>query len=139
MPTITAHFAPRADAPKAARVFLGSVLANWGVKGLDEPAQLIIGELAANVVRHARTDFELKVEWEAPILRVAVSDGSSIVPAITDLADESGGLGLRMVDNLASEWGIETHQDGKVVWFTLNESATRKAEGGVSRPTGTVK
>jgi hypothetical protein len=41
-----------------------------------------------------------------------VRDGSSIIPAIRDLADEDGGLGLRMVDRISHEWGIEQHIEG---------------------------
>lgn len=114
------EFTPQVDAQRAARRFLHDHLVDWGAGALDEAAQLIVAELTANVIRHARTDFFVHLEWTAPTLRVEVWDGSSIVPAIKDLADEHGGLGLRIVDTLADEWGIERRDDGKAVWFVLH-------------------
>lgn len=119
MTGVTCAFSAEAGAQRAARRFLHDHLVGWGADSLDEAAQLILAELTANVVRHARTDFWVRVEWTPPSLRAEVWDGSSIVPAIKDLADEHGGMGLRIVDTLADEWGIEQHEDGKAVWFVL--------------------
>jgi anti-sigma regulatory factor (Ser/Thr protein kinase) len=38
---------------------------------------------------------------------------------------EPGGLGLAIVERLASRWGAERSPDGKVVWFELD----REREG----------
>ena len=118
--TAVREFTPEIGGQRAARRFLHDQLVDWGAEELDEPAQLILAELSANVIRHAQTDFAVRIDWAPPALRIEVSDGSSIVPAIKDLADEHGGLGLRIVDSLADEWGIEQHEDGKAVWFVLN-------------------
>jgi anti-sigma regulatory factor (Ser/Thr protein kinase) len=109
-----AEFVPEPQAPAAAREFLRDNLRAWSAPGLEE-AVLLVSELASNVVRHASTDFVVKVEWRDPTLRVEVSNGSSIVPAVKDLADENGGLGLRIVAAVADEWGIEQLEDGKAV------------------------
>jgi anti-sigma regulatory factor (Ser/Thr protein kinase) len=121
-----AEFVPEPQAPAAAREFLRDNLRAWSAPGLEE-AVLLVSELASNVVRHASTDFVVKVEWRDPTLRVEVSNGTSIVPAVKDLADENGGLGLRIVAAVADEWGIEQLEDGKAVWFTLTRADVRAA------------
>jgi hypothetical protein len=114
-----AEFRPTTDGPAAARAFLARSLESWEIGDLRDDAAIVLGEIAANVVRHAQTSFTVQARWDAPVLRVEVRDGSSIIPAIRDLADEDGGLGLRMVDRISHEWGIEQHIEGKTVWFTL--------------------
>ena len=118
--SVVGEFHPTVHAPKAAREFLREQLARLGVEDLSDDAGLLLSEVATNVVRHAHTDFVVQVEWVSPELRVEVRDGSSIIPAIKALADEHGGLGLRLVDALADEWGVERRRDGKSVWFTLS-------------------
>jgi anti-sigma regulatory factor (Ser/Thr protein kinase) len=78
---------------------------------------LIASELATNVVNHARTDFAVSIEGSDPV-RLEISDGSSILPAVADLADGSG-RGLRIVDTLATRWGVDATPSGKVVWVEL--------------------
>lgn len=75
---------------------------------------LVASELAANVVRHARTEFEVKLAYEGEQIRLEVSDGSSIIPAVEDLAEES--RGLRMIEAIAESWAIESTPTGKLVW-----------------------
>lgn len=115
-------FRPTSDGPAAARAFLAEQLEQWGLEDLHDEAAIVLGEITANVVRHAHTMFTVHAEWDPPVLRIEVWDGSSILPAVRDLADQDGGFGLRMVDRLADEWGIEQHADGKTVWFTLTRS-----------------
>jgi anti-sigma regulatory factor (Ser/Thr protein kinase) len=80
---------------------------------------LVVTELVTNVVRHAATQIHVHAEFEAPNLRVEVRDGSSVLPAVVDLVDEEYGRGLRIVQELATDWGIEQRDDGKAVWFTV--------------------
>ncbi|HEX2154451.1 MAG TPA: ATP-binding protein [Acidimicrobiia bacterium] len=75
---------------------------------------IVATELASNVVRHARTDFSVRLTTGADLIRLEVSDGSSIVPAVEDLADRK--FGLRIVEAAAHRWGIESRPTGKTVW-----------------------
>ena len=92
----------------------------------EHEAVLVVSELVTNVVRHAHTDIHLHAEWNAVTLRVEVRDGSSVLPAIADLEDEHG-QGLRLVQQLASAWGVEQRDDGKAVWFTVNAPSASPA------------
>jgi anti-sigma regulatory factor (Ser/Thr protein kinase) len=80
---------------------------------------LIASELATNVVNHARTDFTVSIEGSDPV-RLEISDGSSILPAVAELADGSG-RGLRIVDSLASQWGVDATPSGKVIWVEVDD------------------
>ncbi len=54
-------------------------------------------------------------------LRVEVHDHSSHVPAVPSrrASSQLSGRGLRIVDALASRWGIDRDADGKSVWFEM--------------------
>lgn len=109
--------APEADfhaEPEAAmevRRFVSETLR--GVSNVDD-ILLTASELAANVIRHAQTEFTVKVSTDDALVRLEVSDGSSIIPAVEDLADSH--WGLRMIESIAYRWGIERTDTGKVVW-----------------------
>lgn len=104
-----------------ARHFVEARLRDNTPAALVDDATLLTTELAANAVRHSRTDhIELTVEWEDSRVRVAVADGSPVPPTVMhpDLM-APGGRGLQLVDALATRWGFERRADGKVVWFEL--------------------
>ena len=71
-------------------------------------------------------------------VRVAVSDGSPIEPAIRRHSMTSTtGRGLQMLASLADDWGSEVTRSGKTVWFTL--SSARDHWAGAQRVTGAGK
>jgi len=119
VPAADAAFESSTDAPRRSRAFIREHLDEWGASQCEHEAVLVVSELVTNVVRHAHTDIHLHAEWNAVTLRVEVRDGSSVLPAIADLEDEHG-RGLRLVQQLASAWGVEQRDDGKAVWFTVN-------------------
>src|SRR5689334_6614933 len=123
MTTKRTSLEPTVHAPAEPRRFLRQALSDWHADALCPAAELLTSELVSNVVRHAMTTIELDVSWADQRLRVGIADGSSIVPAVADAARADGGLGLRIVDSFADEWGIDDRPDGKVVWFSLTESA----------------
>lgn len=79
---------------------------------------LIVSELVTNSVRHAGAGAAEAVIIEVMVLgdrvRLAVVDrGSEHVPHIAPReADEPGGLGLRLVEQLATDWGVARDADG---------------------------
>jgi anti-sigma regulatory factor (Ser/Thr protein kinase) len=75
---------------------------------------LAASELAANVIRHAKTRFTVRLSAVDEVIRLEVSDGSSIIPAIKDLAESY--RGLRMIEAVSEQWGIETTETGKTIW-----------------------
>jgi anti-sigma regulatory factor (Ser/Thr protein kinase) len=88
-----------------------------------ETAELLVSELATNVVLHARTQMVVAVAAGNGRVVLAVTDGSDQLPAgptrpdaaATDQQAESG-RGLVLLRQLATEWGVAAHANGKTVW-----------------------
>lgn len=95
----------------AVRRFVAGALV--GTEPVDDIV-LIASELATNVVRHARTEFTVKVIKEDDRVRLEVADGSSVVPALNELTEDQ--RGWRLIQVVAHDWGIEATDDGKVAW-----------------------
>ena len=87
---------------------------------LAATAELLISEVATNAVRHAATPFEVTI-WVAPTrLRAEVVDSSATLPVLRSAgSSDERGRGLRIVDTLASAWGVEPRGQQKAVWFEL--------------------
>jgi hypothetical protein len=85
---------------------------------VDE-AEVIITELATNVVKHVGdgAPATLVLEWKRDRLRVEVHDTSPVVPAArkTGCYDECG-RGLHRVAGLTADWGVLPTPVGKAVW-----------------------
>ncbi|MGW5847066.1 ATP-binding protein [Streptomyces sp. NPDC055254] len=103
----------------------------WGVPfdcALSDDVGLVVGELAANAVLHARLpgrDFELRMRYDGrESVRVMVSDadgdtGPPPVPPHVDPWSAEGGRGLRLVAAVAREWGVAPRPPGKTVWAEI--------------------
>lgn len=115
-------FPAEPDGASRARHFLRAELAKRRVDGeIAETAELLLSELASNVVRHAGTAFVVDVSWPAGRLRVSVEDGLAVdITAVDLLSDAESGRGLRIVDTLADRWGVDRKPAGKAVWFELS-------------------
>ena len=131
MATVTASFPPAWNAPHDVREFVREQLREWQAEDLATPTEILVSELVSNVVRHANSTIDLDVTFDDGTLSVEVRDGSSIVPAIRDLADAEGGFGLRIVEAVADEWGVTQLTNGKAVWFKLS----RRGDGSAKTPT----
>lgn len=104
-----------------ARHFVESILTAWGQPEHGWTAALLISELSANCALHARTSFTVRVELVDESVRLAVTDGSRRAPAVRDYgAEATTGRGLRMVGQLATEWGVDLHESGKTVWALIH-------------------
>ena len=97
---------------------VSQLLAQWKLCGeVIEDAVLVVAELLANVVEHARTPFRVSVELRGRLLRVAVdddADGPAVVRASTATAWPVSGL--RVVNAVALRWGWRRRDVGKTVW-----------------------
>jgi anti-sigma regulatory factor (Ser/Thr protein kinase) len=92
-------------------------LADWGVTGCADQAELVVSELLTNALRYGRTPVlavELSIAdgW----LRIAVDDLNPDPPHPSDgdLSQEDG-RGMVLVSMLADAWGFRTHASGKTV------------------------
>src|SRR3954467_6287562 len=77
---------PGSAAPHQSRVIVRDFLARQDADQLAEVSDLLTSELVSNVVRHAQSTVQLEMHWDDDTLRVEVRDGSSILPAVVDLA-----------------------------------------------------
>jgi hypothetical protein len=117
---VSARFSAERSAPGEARDLLRRALQEWGHVGkLVDDAALVVGELAANAVVHARSPFSVLIRMEPTALRLAVGD-SHPSHGLADrgmLPEPTHGLAL--VDALAERWGVDEAPDSKIVWAEL--------------------
>lgn len=84
--------------------------------------ELLTSELVANAVQHGPADGEVTVRAERADghFRVLVTDEGGGRPVVrTTPPDVPGGQGMRIVDRLASAWGVEVGPPGTAVWFRV--------------------
>src|SRR3954452_9761242 len=89
---------------------------------LIETMRLLVTELIANSVKHARTNaVALNVVVGRGAVLVEVRDeGPGFEPtARTQAQDQASGWGLFLVDRLADNWGVAREQTVTRVWFEL--------------------
>jgi len=99
---------------------------------VDE-AEIVISELFANAVRHAKPlpDGTIRVNWtvRGGVVEVEVTDGGGPTtprPAPRSLFAVTG-RGLRIVRGLAHEWGVLEDHGGRTVWVSLGGPSRRRS------------
>ena len=102
-----------------ARALVRGQLAAWGLDEAGGTAELLVGEVVANALRHTGgSPVRLRVVRAAGALLVEVSDDDHGMPVLLDAGPEDeGGRGLRIVSRLAGQWGASRSGRGKTVWF----------------------
>ena len=112
---------PVATVCRQIRRSLRALLTGWGLAAdTVDDALLVVEELVANVVDHARTRFQLAVRLTGSVLHVAVRDSSTGLPRVRPFDPNAArGRGLQVVATLAQQWGYDPHEDGKTVWVDL--------------------
>lgn len=116
----TKVFADDPSCISLARHATDACLVAWGLTDDRFLIGLLVSEIVTNAVCHGAGPIELNVRLGNERLRVAVTDHGGGQPAMRapdphDLS--SGGRGLRMVDDTAQDWGIETGAGLTTVWF----------------------
>lgn len=108
-------FRPDPRSARAVRRFVTEALT-----GSTQPDDIVLtaSELASNVIRHADTPYTVRLELRENLVRLEISDGSSIIPAVEDLTDSQ--RGLRIVTATSDKWGIERNDNGKTIWAEFN-------------------
>lgn len=83
--------------------------------------ELLTSEVLTNAVVHTRAHrhIRLTAECHDDCVRVEVTDPDPTLPLVKPGSTRRiGGQGMRLVDALASAWGIDLHPGvGKTVWF----------------------
>ena len=109
-----------------ARHFVTDVLGGLS-KEIADRAAVMISELATNAIRHAGTDFVVRIERTEQLVCIEVVDGGVGKPSLRHAQPrDRSGRGLRIVDVLSDEWGVRRDGSGrgKAVWFNISlESA----------------
>ncbi|MCQ8194091.1 ATP-binding protein [Streptomyces rugosispiralis] len=113
-----------AEAPQVAdlRRAVRAELAAWGMLTLVDEAQLIVTELASNVIKHVGqgTAATLVLDADADQLRVELHDISHKEPqSLHPTSEEESGRGLQLLADLSTAWGTTRTAVGKAVWCEL--------------------
>ncbi|MBW1599719.1 ATP-binding protein [Streptomyces sp. JJ38] len=114
---------PRVPASAAAaRRLVRLALACWRLDVFAEDAALIVTELVANTVQHARRE-SIRVtvtRLGREAVRIGVVDFSKAPPQRRDTnGTVEDGRGLAVVEHLSAAWGTEPLPWGKRVWAEL--------------------
>lgn len=116
-------FLAAAESVPTVRAWTGQQLRCWDVDAETcECVQLLVSELAANAVRHAKTCL-LEVRLSVgPVLEVSVRDQDprGCLRAGSPGPEEDAGRGLAIVEAVADAWGTVRDETGKSVWFRLD-------------------
>ena len=84
-------------------------------------AVLLTNELVTNAVVHGGGTFSVELELCPDRIRVSVLDADPHVPEVrSSSANEEHGRGMAIVAALATAWGADGGDGGKVVWFELS-------------------
>jgi two-component sensor histidine kinase len=92
---------------------------------LDHTVSLLATELVTNSVRHVEGDREIRLDalLAEGYARIEVTDrGAGFDPEVRHTVS---GFGLRLVDKLASSWGVERRGGATTVWFEVDRRRRR--------------
>jgi anti-sigma regulatory factor (Ser/Thr protein kinase) len=123
------QFAATPRGARLARRLAVRWMADWGhpqASDVSCAVALVVGELAANAVRHGRVlgrecGLRLTLDTAAGLVRVEVTDAAAakrLPTAVPSVPPEGeSGRGLLLVDVLAARWGVTARRPvGKTVW-----------------------
>jgi two-component sensor histidine kinase len=120
--TLTVELPP---VPESARRARRALMAGGLDPDLDHTVSLLATELVTNSVRHAGVPGDVRIEATLAegYARIEVIDGGSGFDP--EVRHDVNGFGLRLVDKLASRWGVEREADGTRVWFEVDRRRRR--------------
>ena len=119
---------------EARRVLVASLRELEVDETVVDEAEIVISELVANAVRHAKplADGTIRLGWtvRAGVVEVEVTDGGG--PTVPRPAPRSllaaQGRGLRIVRGYAHEWGVHEDRAGRTVWVSLGGPSRRRSQ-----------
>ena len=77
----------------------------------------MVSELVTNAVVHGVGAISLRIDAEAETVRIEVADEGGVALAPSPAPGAHGGWGLRIVEQLADDWGVLGGSTR--VWFQL--------------------
>jgi anti-sigma regulatory factor (Ser/Thr protein kinase) len=101
-----------------ARRAIAAHLRHHGCPHIDG-AVLVASELITNAVMHGNGADRIVLHCNQEFVRIAVRDSSAALPLVIHDNTRTGGRGLRIVEQLAIEWGITPTLAGKDVWAII--------------------
>jgi serine phosphatase RsbU (regulator of sigma subunit)/anti-sigma regulatory factor (Ser/Thr protein kinase) len=102
------------------RAYVADELRRLDRLDLTDDAELVASELATNAILHGEGVVRVAVDPVDDGVRLEVHDRTRVPPVLAlASADAMTGRGLRLVAAVASRWGVEAVDDGKVVWAEL--------------------
>jgi PAS domain S-box-containing protein len=91
-------------------------LEQWGLEEQTFATDLVVSELATNVIRHAIGPIRLRLILDRT-LTVEVSDDSDTAPHLRHARiQDEGGRGLFIVASVSRHWGTRFSERGKTIW-----------------------
>jgi anti-sigma regulatory factor (Ser/Thr protein kinase) len=120
--SVAAEYPAECGSPGAARRLVSGAMRLWGYDGaLLHSAELVVSEIATNAVIHGRSPFGIVARSTGSGVRVSVRDENPVRPTVRDHGPLApSGRGLKLVSELAGDWGVEAGGDGKTVWAELS-------------------
>jgi anti-sigma regulatory factor (Ser/Thr protein kinase) len=86
-----------------------------------ELAAILTDEVVANAIKHGEPPIVLALEGDDDQIEVTVTDAGTQLPVLrTPEPAAQSGRGMRIVDVLSDEWGVEELPRGKRIWFRLD-------------------
>ena len=124
VPEASVTLAGEASSVPVARRFVTATLEEWGHAEAGWAAAQIVSELAGNCALHARTEFRVRLAQVDGSVRLEVQDGSQARVQPRRYSDDATtGRGMRLVEDLGTDWGVDVHERGKTVWVHLRLTA----------------
>ncbi|MEH0417262.1 ATP-binding SpoIIE family protein phosphatase [Streptomyces sp. B21-083] len=114
------RLAPSPSEVGRARAVVREQLHEWGLARLVDSAELLVGELVTNAVRHSHgRPLEVRLVRGETLLCEVDDDDHTLPSLLSAEPTAEFGRGLRVVSTLAREWGASRTGTGKTVWFEL--------------------
>ena len=115
----TLHLEPVVESTPVARHWIAAHLRELPAEVMGYAA-LLTSELVTNAVLHAATPMSVTLHILPDRIRVDVADGNPAFPSLKEYGREAAtGRGLTLFNTLASNWGVQAVDGGKIVWFEL--------------------
>jgi anti-sigma regulatory factor (Ser/Thr protein kinase) len=133
LPEIDLRLRPDVNSPAEARRSLEALRPSLNDLLVDD-AVLLVSEIVSNSVRHASLDksdaIHVRIRGSDSVLHVDVIDpGPGFDPERVEPSEREGGWGLRLLDRLATRWGVERNDVTKV-WFELTAPVSPRSVSG---------
>jgi serine/threonine-protein kinase RsbW len=122
-----------ASVPHARRAIVEDLQARDISPQIVDEAEIVVSELVANALRHARPlpDGSVRVHWKVKdgLVEVEVTDGGGDTSPqpLPRSTWTPAGRGLRIVRSVAHEWGVVEDKGSCTVWAALGGPSRRRA------------